>query len=282
VNPVYRWYPTGAGGSPFHTGNTYITSILTADTTYYVSVAGDNYCEGTVRDTVKVTLICFTLRGTVFPLVHIRNQIDRLFPVTAELYEVPRLTSRDPIGTILRATPLYKTSVTYYDGTIYIPGTPKNPGRQGRSDNPGLPIDWSRIGKTSGTVNNTVVAEGEIPTVPLGMFTFFNVDPGNYVLVITRAGYIPRFTKINVAGNKILGHREIVGGDVDESLFVDGTDIGLINARNGNVLGDDRYDSKFDINGNAEIDDTDISLVKYYQGFDHEAYLDTMEWLSEY
>jgi hypothetical protein len=282
TSPVYRWYRNAEGGTPFHTGAVYTSSILIADTTYYVTVAGDNYCEGTVRDTVPITITCFTLRGTVFPLVHVRPTIDRLFPVTAELYTVPRTTVRDPIGAIRRAVPLYSAQAVFYDGSVYVAGTPKNPGRQGRADNPGLPIDWERISKTPGTVDNTPVAEGQTPSVPVGFYTIYNVEPGDYVLMVSRAGYIPRFAKISVSGNTLLGHREIVGGDVDQSLFIDGTDIGLINARNGNVIGDDKYETTYDTNGNAEIEDGDISLVKYYQGFDHEAYMDTMEWLSEY
>jgi hypothetical protein len=282
TNPVYRWYRTAEGATQYHTGSSYTSSLLTADTTWYVTVSGDNYCEGAIRDTVDITITCFTLRGTVFPLVHVRASIDRLFPVTAALYAVPRSTVRDPIGVIRRSTPLYTGQATYYDGSTYIAGTPKYPGRQGRTDNPGLPIDWSRIHKTPGPVNDTPVTPGEIPTAPVGLYTLYDVQPGDYVLMVSRAGYIPRFAKITVSGNTLLGHRELIGGDVDQSLFIGGEDISLINKYNGNAQGDEKYDPAYDTNGNAEIEDADISLVKYYQGFDHEGYLDTMQWLSIY
>jgi hypothetical protein len=44
-NPVFRWYRSQTETTPFHIGDTYTTSALTADSTFYVSVSGDNYYE---------------------------------------------------------------------------------------------------------------------------------------------------------------------------------------------------------------------------------------------
>ena len=59
TNPVYRWYSAPTGGTPIYTGSTFITStVITSDTVFYVSVGGDNYCEGS-RLTVNVIVgIC--------------------------------------------------------------------------------------------------------------------------------------------------------------------------------------------------------------------------------
>ena len=47
INPVYRWYSAANGGTLLHTGPTFTTATaITSDTTFYVSVEGDNYCEG--------------------------------------------------------------------------------------------------------------------------------------------------------------------------------------------------------------------------------------------
>ena len=54
TNPVYRWYSAPTGGTPLETGPTFITTTaLMSDTVFYVSVSGDNYCEG-ARLTVNV------------------------------------------------------------------------------------------------------------------------------------------------------------------------------------------------------------------------------------
>ena len=42
---VYRWYREPTGGTSFQTGTTLTTTPLTADTAFYVSVSGSNYCE---------------------------------------------------------------------------------------------------------------------------------------------------------------------------------------------------------------------------------------------
>jgi hypothetical protein len=57
INPVFEWYGEATGGTPFHTENSYTTSLLTEDTTFYVSVSGDNYCSSTERKAVTVHVI---------------------------------------------------------------------------------------------------------------------------------------------------------------------------------------------------------------------------------
>ena len=58
--PIFRWYENAATTTILHTGNTYATAALTKTTTFYVSVEGDNYCEGiantTGRKAVTVTV----------------------------------------------------------------------------------------------------------------------------------------------------------------------------------------------------------------------------------
>jgi gliding motility-associated-like protein len=46
INPVFRWYETAESTEVLFTGPTFTTPVLTEDKTYYVSVSGDNYCEG--------------------------------------------------------------------------------------------------------------------------------------------------------------------------------------------------------------------------------------------
>jgi hypothetical protein len=286
TNPVYRWYSEPAGGTPFYTGASYTTSLLTADTTFYVSVSGDNYCEGDVRE-VKVTIGCFTIQGTVFPFVfYDMPAIDTLFNITAALYAVPRLTSADPFRVIYNSTPLYKTTASLYDGSVHVPGTPKNPGFSGNLNNPGYPINWSLINRQRDpdAVDNTPVLPGEAPSqTTVGLYTFFDVPEGDYLLVLSRPGLLTRYAKITVsAGNLFVEHRELVAGDANNNREIDGQDVTEIYRRMGIGFGDDNYNARYDINSSGDIDISDVSLARGFQGFNVEGYEDTKEWLLEY
>ena len=47
INPVYKWYNAINGGTLLHTGSIFTTTTaLMTDTAFYVSLEGDNYCEG--------------------------------------------------------------------------------------------------------------------------------------------------------------------------------------------------------------------------------------------
>jgi len=56
INPVFRWYASQTATTYLHEGDTYTTPILLANTDYYVSVFGDNYCENYPEDRAKVTV----------------------------------------------------------------------------------------------------------------------------------------------------------------------------------------------------------------------------------
>ena len=58
--PIFRWYADTTTTIVLETGDSFTTPNLTATTTYYVSVEGDNFCEGTAdtigRKAVTVTV----------------------------------------------------------------------------------------------------------------------------------------------------------------------------------------------------------------------------------
>lgn len=56
TNPVFKWYSNAALTVLEHTGATFTTPQLTASTTYYVTVTGDNKCENGVLDAKQVTI----------------------------------------------------------------------------------------------------------------------------------------------------------------------------------------------------------------------------------
>ena len=57
MNPVFRWYTSQTATTPIHVGATLVTGILTANTTYYVSVMGTNVCENEPGARKPVTVI---------------------------------------------------------------------------------------------------------------------------------------------------------------------------------------------------------------------------------
>ncbi len=57
TNTIYRWYKTASDGTAFFTGNTYTTSALAADTTFYVDAYNTvTTCTSTTRTAVTVTV----------------------------------------------------------------------------------------------------------------------------------------------------------------------------------------------------------------------------------
>ncbi|MCL2511240.1 MAG: hypothetical protein FWF09_04240, partial [Bacteroidales bacterium] len=153
--------------------------------------------------------------GTVFPFVHTGDEtFDNQFVTTAKLYKVPPTNVIDKLGYIRKQTPIQTTLVTYYDCTVDKPiiGAPKNPGVIGNTNNPGLPIRWTDH-ETSSTATTT--ASDKCTDLPIGKYIFTDIAPGDYLLEISRQGFLVRYGVITVTGNDYLGHRELIAGDVN-------------------------------------------------------------------
>ncbi|WP_145859377.1 Ig-like domain-containing protein [Pedobacter suwonensis] len=56
INPVFTWYSDAALTTVAFTGANFITPVLTATTTYYVTVKGDNKCENTAANAKSITI----------------------------------------------------------------------------------------------------------------------------------------------------------------------------------------------------------------------------------
>ncbi|MEH3114073.1 Ig-like domain-containing protein [Pedobacter terrae] len=56
TNPVFTWYSDAALTTVAFTGANFITPVLTATTTYYVTVKGDNKCENTAANAKSITI----------------------------------------------------------------------------------------------------------------------------------------------------------------------------------------------------------------------------------
>ncbi|WP_316765939.1 putative Ig domain-containing protein [Pedobacter frigiditerrae] len=56
TNPVFTWYRNAALTDVAFTGTTFVTPVLNASTTYYVTVKGDNKCENTAGNAQAITI----------------------------------------------------------------------------------------------------------------------------------------------------------------------------------------------------------------------------------
>ena len=77
TNPVYRWYSTPTGGSPIGNLPTFTPSApLTSDTIFYVSLEGDDYCEGERLDIYVAVKDCDEIvekNATLLPNTFVDN-----------------------------------------------------------------------------------------------------------------------------------------------------------------------------------------------------------------
>jgi len=263
-----------------------IDSITSNHAGYYRLVVSSQamidtwYCRA-MSDVITVAVkVCATVRGTVFPFVHYEEpEAANLFPIVARLYDTS-LISKGPLF-ILNAEPIRIDTAVYYDGAEFIQETPKFPGYIGRLDNPNFPpINWAALGYTTGKTDATFLLPGEIPKTAIGWYKFENLEYGEYVLVLSRDGYVTRFAKIEVQDIDItLGHRELILGDVNGDLIVDEKDIEIIISKISQY-GNKPYKARYDLNGDLRINASDISLLNFYLQFSFKLYEDTEECFS--
>jgi len=225
---------------------------------------------------VEIVYYADLVWGTVFPFFFYGNQeFDNLFPVTASLYDISLL----PLGPepILAAKPIYTTTAVYYDGTEFVSDTPKFPGFLGCTYNPGAPINWSVLNVTPAEIDNTPLQIGEKPKTQIGLYKFPKVKQGEYILVLKKEGYFPRFAKVNIDKGEVqMEHRELIPGYFIENKQVNESILEKLITKisyHSNPV----YHPAFDLNGDLKIDATDLSILKVYMGFGLELYEDTLE-----
>jgi len=255
-------------------------------------------CGGT-SEKLELDVTTYSLtHGSVFPNVRYEESVpardvitflNSAFPITATIYPVPKIgTTTNPIASLKDSTPVATTTATYYP----ISGRGLNPGYILHLDNPGYPINWNEMFGISANPFSFPILEpaerGSTATLPnetsyVGMYSFENVPVGDYILALSRAGYLTRYIKISVAedGAKI-EHRELILGDANDDGEVTADDILLINTKVGTSWSDPDYDPRYDVNSDGKINVTDISATRAYIGFKVTYYTDTQQWLNDY
>jgi len=238
--------------------------------------------------TLGFTKPLYTLNGTVFPFVHKTlsdgsrdDAFNKLYKVTAKLYSVPHTLS-NPLLALLRTNPLHETVAVYYDGSIYVPTTPLNPGKVGLVNNPGFPINWAHLGyHQRKSESATVTPENNLPDPPVGIYAFHNVDEGDYILTLSAPGFVTRYAKISVSDDLALGHRELIAGDFNNDGIIDQRDAAIGNAMRSSYP-EYSYMIKYDVNSDKEVNQEDVMLVTDdYFGFFLLLYEETGLWLNK-
>jgi Listeria/Bacterioides repeat len=116
INPLYKWYDAFSGGTLLSTNQVFKTSkALIADTVFYVSVEGDNFCAGGRLAVFVKVEDCATLVPDTVTVIQ-NGQV--LIDVKAN-DSIPNCPSVIPTPT----TPLHGTAVTVGDKILYKPNT---------------------------------------------------------------------------------------------------------------------------------------------------------------
>jgi hypothetical protein len=232
-----------------------------------------------------------TVMGTVFPFVHWNmEEFDSLFPITVNLKLVPNPRSGDPLRDLKIGPSLYSTEATYYDGSVFVPYSPKSPGMVGALNNYGLLVNWIDAIYVQGSdpVTN-ILEENGIPVTingsTLGLYKIEHVKKGDYILEIKREGFVTRWAKIKVDADaevEYFGHRELVAGDIDDNYTVNVTDVALEKLQIGGnyVAPHTHYESKYDLNADGQVNLLDFNLILKFTGFWFYHYQETKEWLD--
>jgi hypothetical protein len=150
----------------------------------------------------------------------------------------------------------------------------------GSADNPGKKISWGKIKKIVGTVSDVVVAPGETPESNVGMYTFTNIVPGEYILEVLRPGFLTRWGKITINEDGMtLGHREIIAGDFNGDYAIRLNDISILNANYADK-NNARYNATFDVDGSLDVGADDVGILIFNLGAFLNIYLETEEWIN--
>ncbi|MCL2511833.1 MAG: hypothetical protein FWF09_07260, partial [Bacteroidales bacterium] len=281
---IQRWQIETSAGSGIYEPLTLPHVIALTDNGKTIRYYATNSCGESHSNAVELTVNnCSTAIGTVFPFVHTGSeQFDNQFETTVKLYHLPPTIVIDKIGYIRKQTPVKTEKVTYYDCKVDAPivGAPKDPGSIGNINNPGLPIRWNQSGGNQIVRDTTTLTVTDnCPVVPIGKFILQNVDFGDYVMEISRPGFLTRYGVISINENAYLGHRELLAGDCDGDLIINGQDYSEIRSKTSSY-GHITYNRKYDLNGDGNVDNTDINILRFNMGVFFTIYQETTDWIN--
>jgi hypothetical protein len=202
------------------------------------------------------------------------------YEITVKLYQYPTEIGLDTWANLFNQPAIDSTIVLPYSFHIDSTPNPKiQPMALGSYKNWGKKIHWKYVGVTDTVQPSTVYLQPNelLDTVSgntIGYFEFNSLDTGKYVLVISRPGFVTRFARIKLeetdATTQLLGHRELIPGDIPGTLHVADADYSLI-LHNPTII------PQYDFNADGVVDNNDIFLIKSYLDFYYILYEDTLK-----
>jgi gliding motility-associated-like protein len=126
TNPVFTWYSDAALTTPVFTGPEFTTPALSANTTYYVSVRGDNKCENTAATAKSITITVNPFATdadiTASGLTTICKNSGTVLSVTSATVTNPVFTwySDANFGTVVHVGPTFNIPTLAATTTYYV------------------------------------------------------------------------------------------------------------------------------------------------------------------
>ena len=111
--------------------------------------------------------------------------------------------------------------------------------------------------------------------------SFANVTNGNYVIIVSRAGFMERAISVTVSGGNVsLGDKPLIPGDIFVDGIIDGSDTEMMFASIGFSYEDLGYNSSLDVNLDGIVDGTDSELLLVNLGYNIGFYGETVDYNS--
>ncbi|MEI6602892.1 MAG: hypothetical protein WCL54_05355 [Clostridia bacterium] len=128
-------------------------------------------------------------------------------------------------------------------------------------------------GVTNVSIRSTYLSTTILKTTSVDPVTktasFASMPNGDYVVSVTRSGYMIRDIAVTVAGGNVsLGDKSMIAGDIFPDEIIDGSDSESMFSAIGYGYGDPNYIVSFDINLDGILDGTDSELLMANLGLD--------------
>jgi len=140
-------------------------------------------------------------------------------------------------------------------------------------------------GKTTVTIRNSYLATDIIASTQIDptskTATFSGLTDREYLVTVSRNGYLIRDFGITVAGENVnLGDRSLLAGDVFTDGIIDGSDSESLFSTIGFSYGDTTYVPAYDVNLDGIVDGTDSEMLFANLGSDVGIYLEPVDYYN--
>ena len=112
-------------------------------------------------------------------------------------------------------------------------------------------------------------------------FSLIGVSAGEYLVKVSRPGYLSRYSKIALNDNAVdLGNKVLTAGDVNDDGVVDSKDLELLRAALNSQYGDEKYIINADFNGDKVVNSADENILISNMGQTSNDYGENVEYIN--